>query len=516
MTPTRFIRTLVLFISLALLAACSSSTTRDDPTALDVADVGPSPGASGSPGSPDRGVGEGTGTAGADGEATGSSSGSSAGTTTSTGGTDDTDGGATGGSAGTATTSASTTTSGSAPPTEAEPFVLGLVQQSQNAAGQLGLELDIPTDARLERWIEALRDHVNERGGVAGHELQTVIRWVDQSDQSEANQTRLQTQVCTEMTEDLNVDMVAGDATNWVLECYASHQMPLFNPLITRDEEQLEPVRPWVLPSLFLTFDRLAQLFPLSLEQQGGISERMGVITFDLPWYNRAVDDILVPEIKRRGGEVLQVVRTPVDPPTIAAQMQSAALQFKTQDIDEVVMFANGGGTWLLFAQAAESQNYHPGYGVSTLDRAYFITDAMPPGQLGDVKGPGFLVTFDVDPDQYPPISDQERECWAILNERADEDFEGRNSDSSIASAICDIFFLMHTALDGAAPGTLARERVPDLFAQMGRSYVSTIVGPTDFSAGRGDAVDRYRNMIYDTACTCMRYVTDPLPIPFN
>lgn len=402
----------------------------------------------------------------------------------------------------------------SAPPND-EPFVLGVAAASSNAMSQVGLAIDIPTDQRTRRWVEALRDHINATGGVGGRPLETLIRFVDQSDQSEANQTRLQAQLCAEFTEDLQVDMVAGDATSWSLDCYAAHETPVFNPVVTRDEEQLDPLRPWVQPSFFLTFDRFAKLMPISLAQQGWISDRMGIFTFDLPWYERAIQQHLIPGIEAQGGTVLEVARTPVSVNAVAQSAQSAVVKFKSRQIDRVIVFANGGGAYLLFAQAADTQLYYPGYGLSTLDRPFVFTDLVPPRQRS-VRGFGFWPTLDVDPESQPPPNERELECWRILNEGAGENFTGRNTDSQLASAACDQMFLVDAALDQGSGGAFGRADVPRLFQQLGSQYESITVGRVDFSAGREDSVTAYRNLTYDPACSCVAYTTDALQIPFD
>ena len=104
------------------------------------------------------------------------------------------------------------------------------------------------------------------------------------------------------------------------------------------------------------------------LRQEDALTKKMGLIAFDLPDLKRAAERELIPGIEQRGGKLLDSVFVPPSYAEGVSGISSAILRFKQQGINRIVIFATGGAAWLVAAREAESQNYHPGWGISTYD----------------------------------------------------------------------------------------------------------------------------------------------------
>ena len=400
-------------------------------------------------------------------------------------------------------------------PAKGEPIKVGYLADAGNPVALFGIDNPVPSEDDIRRWYKAVADYLNERGGVHGRPLEPVVRFVDQTDQSEGNQTRLQTEMCVQMTEDLKVLFVMGERTSFAQKCYVQHETAFFNAVNPADAKEFSDHQPWMIPSYFPVFDRMARLIPVSLAQQGKAAEKVGIIAFDRPEYHRVVDGILIPELQRHGAEVEGAVYAAVAYDDIAAQMANAVLQFSAAGVERVVVFGQGGGLWLVFATQAESQGYRPAYGISSMDRAFFITDAMPPEQKRDIAGPGIMMQLDIDAVAQPDPTKAMRDCWKIVNEGAGENVQHGSIDAIAVLAVCESVFLTDYTLEHSPDASIERADVPGLFRAAGTGFRSLLMSGLDFTAPRMDATRDYANMIYDRDCECMRYITGWQRIPF-
>jgi len=394
------------------------------------------------------------------------------------------------------------------------PITIGFTQPDGNPGAALGISQTGSDTLRAHRWINAIIAEINAKGGAGGHKVIADIADVDNSDQSPAHQIQVQNAACSKLTEDDKVDMVVGTMVGQASDCYVRHRTPVFNPGVKNEEARIKQLEPWWIPSLFLTFDRWARTMVQALAEEHAITPSLGIITYDYPWYHHVVDRVLVPRLERNGGKVLATEYTSDNAQDVAAHMSSAVLKFNQLHVDRVVVFGPGGGEWLIFANAAESQQYHPGYAISSMDIPTTFGDLVPPGQRNDVRGFGFLSTLDLEPAQQGPPSAQEKACWDILNRRAGESFHDRSADSSAASLVCDMLLMVDAALDTALPGPLPRDQIPSLFRKLGRSFSAATVGPLDFRPPRLDAISRYADLTYDNVCGCPKYTSGWRPIP--
>lgn len=511
-----------------LAAACSSSTTRDDAAAPEVRDAPTataSPGAADpSPGDDGRAPGDGmaTPTADTDGTSSPGTAGSTSGDGTDDGGTATSGGSTSGGStSGGATSGGTTSTSTTGDEPDAGPLKVGYLFYSGNTTGVIGMEDPTPSSDRQDRWVRALEEQVNETGGLGGRPIEVHIRHIDSTDTSYSAQQRIQTEACVSLTEDVGVFMAIGlEGFHAATDCWIEHETPVFSMSGMDGQRDMLDMRPWILPNLWLSNPRMAQLIPHALCQRDWVNDKIGVLAYDQPQTKKVVEQFMIPAFEACDGTVLEVAYVAPEVQSISAEISNAILRFRQRGVDRVALFVSGGGGLVVFANTAESQNYRPLIGVSTYDRPGVFASAIPEEQRRNLSGPGFHVGIDVSGSAMPPMRQRELECFEVLNERADENFQDRGNPTVDASAVlalatCDSFWAVQHALRPAAGQPLAGRDVIDHLFAAGSSYPAVFYERATWSPPRRDAVDAYADLLWGTDCRCMRYDSEFRPIPF-
>lgn len=401
-------------------------------------------------------------------------------------------------------------------PVAVEPITIGAVIPTGNPGAAFGVDAQSDEDA-IRRVLHAVKDRMNETGGFAGRQIELIIVGVDNTDENQENQIRTQTEACIELTEDHQVFLVLGfKPTFWARACYADHGTPLLRYASTASEASMRDFRPWLLPTFGINEDRNARLLVRALGEQGRVSDKMGLISFDHPDAKQPAKDWIVPGVAALGGEVIEEVYLPINYESLAAGLANAVLRFKQQGIDNVIVWGCcGGGIWLLFAQSAEGALYYPAYTVSTYDAPGGIVPVLPPGQRNDIAGAGWDASLDIMAGDQPPLNEREQACLDDVNQRLGTNYNGRTDPTTyVALAACDQFGVTQVALRPAEGRTLAREDVPGLFHSVG-GYLPTRFPGADFNATSFDALSSYRLMEYGGDCTCMRYASDVRTFPW-
>lgn len=500
-----------------LMVACGSTVQVDEPGSRPASDGAPADGAShGLALDPEDGptvdAGAAQDDAGFAAETGGSSAASDVGTSggTSAGGTD-----------GTSTQPEGPGPSEPAPGPDGEaesdtsPLRIGVIVPEGNAGSALGASLAFEDYRRI---AEALVTVLNEEGGIAGRPIEAEIREASQNDQSQENQTQQAQAICASLTQDTQVHLVVADGTTgtqWALDCYADADTPVLLPSSLVDDKQVRDLRPWVLPYPLHTIDRVARELPRVLGGQGALTDSIGILAYDLPDTRRVVEKVLKPTIERQGGTVLETVYMAATYQDVSAQTSSAVLRFKTQGIDFVIPgFASGGGVTGIFMHEAESQNYRPNYGLSSLDVPVVVDDVMgaPPAQMANSVGMGYLPAHDVPQSQYPPTA-REQECWDVVNGQLGTSYSQRSPTASngyAAIQLCELFWLVDTALDPAAGRAFGSSDVIGFVEALGEGYRPVQLPQARFAAGRPDGAAVQRVFGFDAeGCSCFTYTAD-------
>jgi hypothetical protein len=394
------------------------------------------------------------------------------------------------------------------PLVKAAPILLGVTFNSGNPGAAFGIDAGGADDQTVINEIKAITAEINAHGGMGGHKVNLAIRPIDQTDQSQATQSRLQNEVCTSLTEDAKVFAVVSmvDNGNLAYACYAKHGTPVAPYFPLSDDVDLRSVQPWVLPAMWPTSTRVAQFYPDSLAALGYMTKKIGVLSIDEPGTRRVVENLLIPRINALGGKVIDKEYLPGTYQGHAQGTAAAVLRFHQENIDRVVIFSANGG-WFLFTKQAEQQAYRPRYAVTSFETPEGYIELagarIPPQQLHGAVGASFDPASDVTEKVYPDTAN-EKHCWGIMNKRAGTNIK-RRADGFDANAMCDVFFMLRDALAKNAGKPLARADMSRLAHSIGQWRLATPVPYYRFNS-RLDGNAVYRRMAYNDACDCFQY----------
>jgi len=328
--------------------------------------------------------------------------------------------------------------------------------------------------------------------------------------------TRLQTENCVHFTEDAKDDFVvtlAGASTSYTNDCYAKHRTPLLT-LTPGGEDDFRRLAPWLVPPPTFNIARMARLLPIVLSQTGFLTQKMAVVAFDRSPEKPLAERQLIPGINERGGKVVDVAYVPLNYDAIASQTASAVLRFKTQGVDRVVFLAPGGGEVGVFTNAAESQNYRPRYGLSSLDNPDFATTLMPAAQRPLGAGPGVLPGADVGAAKRPSLTPRQRSCLDYLNRKTGSTYSGTDTVSITALARCEMLYLIQAGYRGLTDRAFAAADVRSSFFAIGDSFASYLSPKLRFSPDAVDAIGSYARFAWDATCGCFAYTTPFMDMP--
>jgi hypothetical protein len=393
---------------------------------------------------------------------------------------------------------------------------VGAVIRYGNPGAAFGQKIDRDAE-RQRRHLQAMTDEINATGGFGGRKVTLVVREVDHTNEDKENQTRLQNQVCTQLTEDDKVDVVySWGAQFYAHKCYADHKTPALDYFYGEDEQIHIEDGPWWLPPLALNLTPTARLLPVVLDERGFLTQRMGLVSFDPPVLKRPAEQVLIPGVEARGGKIIDQYWIPITYEDIATGYTNAVVRFKQQSIDRVIVWGFGSINVGLFAHQAESQNYRPRYAVNSyqLLREVITRWQTPPQQLRGAVGFGFWPVLDLTDNALPPPSEKEKACWEVLNRRAGESFMGRSDAAHLALGNCEPFWFTQTALAPAKGEPLSRGAIPGYFESLGTRYVPVQFPKSLFVKGGLDGIATYAHVGFDDGCQCWKYLTPWLDIP--
>jgi ABC-type branched-subunit amino acid transport system substrate-binding protein len=358
---------------------------------------------------------------------------------------------------------------------------------------------------------EILIKQINKDGGIAGRQIEPV--WYEYNSTDDA-----QTQdraACEYWSHDHRVfvatGVTSGDGVDGdPLACLAKNNIPWLGH--QNGDARYWATYPRYLYSTYSVNHTLGlQTLVQALSAQGffagqhalGGAHRIGLVQDDVPMYDHAVDEGLVPELTRHGLKLTERVK--LDPGNnIVADARAAELRFSSANIDRVIFMSPGGGGATWFMHAAQSQGYKPRYGLWSADSPFALETTAPDDQLRGSVGFGFRPVLDVDGGQDPTAgTPAAKACLKVFTAAG---FNTSGNNGSAARSTCDIFFSLAAAVR-AAPGADTDTGVLERgFDALGRSFKPAIGFSTRFTASRHDGSGGYRYLVYDSSCQCFRY----------
>lgn len=193
--------------------------------------------------------------------------------------------------------------------------------------------------------------------------------------------------------------------------------------------------------------------------------------------------------------------------------MSGVVLRFKAAGIDRVVVMDQSGGLIMFFfGRNAQSQDYHPHYGLETASAPQFHIDSgtVDPAQFVGTKGVGWSPLSDV---RNAPSSFFGRgypRCGKIM-EQGGADFEGNSNARHIAMVTCDSYFFLKAAVEAGGPSITGPSFVTGVEA-LGSRFPTALTPAVAFGPGRHDGLSAVRHFAFDEGCTCFEYTSGLRP----
>jgi len=192
-----------------------------------------------------------------------------------------------------------------------------------------------------------------------------------------------------------------------------------------------------------------------------------------------------------------------------AAAVSSTVLAFRDAGVDRVLMMSDYETVaLLLFANAASSQGYRPGYLLSSTAQAEATRTSIPSDQWPQLHGVG-INTADV---AGAPPSVVEKRCLALA--RAGGLTVATQNDRTYVYMGCSLFLLLGAGLE-RTDGVSRPAQLASAISGLGASFVAPgiVSGATDFHR-RYDGPAAVRVFGWVGSCSCLRHLTPPRPAP--
>jgi len=355
----------------------------------------------------------------------------------------------------------------------------------------------------------AVADAVNKAGGVAGGRKLVIVpreRRVSESNSQAAQAT------CAAFTDDdrvlvANVHLSQGSPA---VPCLTSRGVVVVGGANVEGGSQRDFQRfagRYVSPGTVETISA-SRAYVDALVRQRFLtkSNKIGLLWFDFSDFREAKELGLVPALRRSGLGLTSEFRgtysgSASDLGSIAAQMQSAVLQFRGAGVDRVVTLDYQGTLQYFFMTNAQSQGYHPRYGLASWSDAEFLRANSSPEQLAGSTGIGWMPAYDLAVRQLP-VDAPKRRCLAIMKAASMPPLQAQTDTLIQLRACAEVFFLervLNTARDltpaGLATAAAALGTQP--------SYVGFAERFTSAKLWGGSA---YRDLAFDSSCSCFTY----------
>jgi hypothetical protein len=393
------------------------------------------------------------------------------------------------------------------------------------AAGVSGI-----TQGDPQADMRAIVDDINKHGGMAGRKVEPVFQQFDSTSTQTIDQQYAA--ICAHFTQDEpRVFAVLGQMTPAARQCFMRAGVPNVDAdLPTADTAEFER-DPFFIEMGYPNLDRIGSYFVTALSDQkyfvpwdivnGAPSTAptakasVGVLTFDSPAFKHATNTFLVPGLKALGFtpqvEYIASVNTASDYSSEAAAISSAALKFRSSNVDHVIIFDSNGSLSLFFMREADSQHYYPRYGGHTGSAFQALIGGDPPivprdqlrGALGFGWAPGIDLPSDQNADNGPYSTESRRHCLGVFKAHGIE-FADPNAEG-VALEYCDNLYLLRAALNqtptliNAFTFVAAVERLSDSFEPAGTFA-------EHFVKGRHDGLSRVYYFSYLPNCQCFHY----------
>ena len=388
--------------------------------------------------------------------------------------------------------------------TSTAPIRIGLhlsanLQAAYTALGASGAEGDLTAP------VTAVVDYINAHGGMAGRKVQPIFH---ESDPLKGSFDAEGQATCDDFASDQHVFAVVSGAVLPTLvlpDCLAKKHVPLvWNYQILIDEPLWRQWRPYLYQPFSVNADRMGfyvdQLVANHFFETGA---RVAIIRYDLDQHARFAKNVLRPRLSANHINVVDEVALSRPDSAgaaadVGAQIGSAILRLRAENVSHIVFVPTGGAVPFLFMSQAQGAGFRPRYAMNSLDIPYFVADQAPAGQLSRSLAIGWSPQSDVHRADEPPPNALTALCYKITN-------------SPGAMRYCDGLFFLKAALDRA--GRVDAASLQASVESMGSTFEPSFSLADTFAPGRHDGASAVRLDAFDDGCACFKYAGPITPI---
>ena len=392
-------------------------------------------------------------------------------------------------------------------------------------AATFGFALPQVDTARMDKIMV---DEINGRGGVAGRKIKINYVVYDPNNEGSGNAEQ---RACSAWTEDAKVYAALQGSTDTLKQCLHSRGVPQVYENVFSDADS----------ATFAQFPAYFEINALDLTRAGRVQARghveqrffepagdqmagcvkpvcVGLLTWDANANHRAVDEQLVPTLKRAGVTIDRAayVQRPITPQDTAAalsQLPGIVFQMKSAGVNRLIIFADiAANLAAYFSRAAASQDYHPRYGLASGSGPQTLIDSglVDPRDFRGSVVVGWNPTGDIGDRPYTGHGPNYEKCMDLM-QKGKADLSSTNA-RVIALRTCDGFWFFEAAASRALPdvGANAFRAAAE---GLGSSFPSALAYGVSFGPTRHSGVAAVRYAAFDDSCTCFMYTSGNIAV---
>ena len=402
-------------------------------------------------------------------------------------------------------------------------ILLGVSYATNGSEANEAIGAGAATSTDTKRATELLIEDVNRRGGIHGRKIVPIWHAVD----ALAPRTYEQhgQAMCATWTEDNKVFAALGAPYESLRQCMKNVGAPLTYTSLSSSSDRTFAEYPTYFEPGNMNLSRIARHTADSLARRKFFTgtSRLGIVTFDSPYFRDAVEKSLLPALARHGVKPAVEPSYVPDPQStsdlggISAGISSTVLRFRTNQISHVMILDSAAVASFLFMQEAESQGYRPRYGLNSQNGNTALSDLLASSdsqaQLTNALSIGWLPSIDLsaadDPNDKAPAS--RRRCLKILEDGGLTSFSSRNAMGQ-ALITCEEIWFFEAAAKAAGPNLTTQSFMAGAESLRDMRESPLTLG-NRLGPGRHDGAARVTDAAYVTECKCFRYTGSPYDV---
>lgn len=383
---------------------------------------------------------------------------------------------------------------------------------------------------------KAVVDDINAHGGIAGRQVVVVWHAIDAT--SNDTYSDMDQQTCYAFTQDNHVfaAMDKGLTDDFPACMQHAGAMNFNSGTILYPDQALLQQFSYYFDAGTLTTDRVFQQLPRSLATLGyyngwdanlgqassAAATKIGVLTYEHPEWDRPLNRLLS-GLASQGhpvdpGDVIKVQwpNSTSDEGNVVSAVGNAELKFRQDGVNHVILLDANGLLLLFFSRAAQGQHYYPRYGVESGSGMQTLASSsdVDPQQLNGAMGFSWSPDIDLTPSaaaKYEPA--RMKACLQMIDKRTGQSLESQPNAAGIAISYCDTLYLLKWGVEHAG-ASITRDTVRAALERAGLAYPSVGFLQEFYGPGRHDGVQVGWNMVWDSTCSCTKYVGNSFTIP--